>query len=141
VPLREGEPGRSIEKPRRLWPWLLAAALLGITVALVATMGDRGLHPDAPARSFVAKASELRIPLGDLAEITLRPGSEVKFVHWREKKERCSSSRAAASKHASRRRPRYRWDSSASTHRTGASSIRAVATSSSCAATGRCTCA
>jgi hypothetical protein len=87
VPLREGEPARSIEKPRRLWPWLLAAALLAVAVALVATLGDRGLHPDAPARSFVAKASELRIPLGDLAEITLRPGSELKFVHWREKKE------------------------------------------------------
>ncbi|HZN41616.1 MAG TPA: FecR domain-containing protein [Planctomycetota bacterium] len=87
VPLREAEPLRPMKKPRRLWPWLLAAALLAVTVSLVATWGDRGLHPDAAARSFVAKASELRIPLGELAEITLRPGSELQFVHWREKKE------------------------------------------------------
>ena len=87
VPLREGEPLRPIEKPRRLWPWLLAAALLAVTVARVATLGDRGLHPDAAERSFVAKGSELRIQLGELAEITLRPGSELKFVHWRAKKE------------------------------------------------------
>lgn len=87
VPLREAEPVRPIRRPRRLWPWLLAAALFAVAVALVATMGDRGLHPDAAARSFVAKASELRIPLGELAEITLRPGSELRFVHWRAKKE------------------------------------------------------
>ena len=87
VPLREGGPLRPMPQPRRLWPWLLAAALLGVTVALVATLGNSGLHPDAAARSFVAKGSELRIQLGELAEITLRPGSELKFVHWRAKKE------------------------------------------------------
>ena len=87
VPLQEAEPLRPMKTPRRLWPWLLAAALLAVAVALVATMGDRGLHPDAAARSFVAKASELRIPLGELAEITLRPGSELRFVHWRANKE------------------------------------------------------
>ena len=87
VPLREAEPGLPMKKPRRLWPWLLAAALLAVTAALVATMGDRGLHPEAEARSFVAKGSELRITLGELAEITLRPGSELKFVHWRPKKQ------------------------------------------------------
>jgi hypothetical protein len=61
--------------------------VLGVIGALVATMGDRGLHPDAAARSFVAKAGELRITLGELAEITLRPGSELQFVHWRAKKQ------------------------------------------------------
>jgi hypothetical protein len=85
VPLREEEPGkrRPVQHPRRLWPWLLAAELLGVTLLVVATSGERGLHRDAAARSFVAKAEPLRIPLGELAEITLRPGSEVKFVHWR----------------------------------------------------------
>ncbi|HEX6811885.1 MAG TPA: FecR family protein [Planctomycetota bacterium] len=86
APLRDAAPQGMRRMPRRAWPWLLAAALLGVAVLLFAQR-EPGLHPDAEARSFVAKASELRIPLGDLAVITLRPGSELQFVHWREQKE------------------------------------------------------
>lgn len=71
--------------PRRVWPWLAAALLL---VGLLASWLLAGGAPaalragDAP-RKFVAAAAPLTIPLGELAELTLRPGSLLEFVHWR----------------------------------------------------------
>lgn len=82
VPMRE-TPAPVRARPRPVWPWLLAAVLcIGAGVFLFASVGDV-LQPASPARVFVAKTATLRIPLGDLAEITLRPGSELEFAHWR----------------------------------------------------------
>lgn len=83
----KGAPRR--EDPRRLLRmrrhvvWLVAAALLLTTLAQLFSGRGAELQPGAAPRTFVAKAADLRIPLGDLVEITLRPGSELRFVHWR----------------------------------------------------------
>lgn len=69
---------------RRSLPWLLAAAALLIAgAAWWFAGGERPLEPFAAARTFIAANEALRIPLGDVAEITLRPGSELDFRHWR----------------------------------------------------------
>jgi hypothetical protein len=71
---------------RRRWPWfaaIAAAALLAAVVVWWARGDADALRRGAPVRTFVAKG-EQRIQLGDLAEITLRPGSELTFEHWRE---------------------------------------------------------
>ena len=71
--------------PARPWPWLLAAAVL--VAVLLPWARSRGgalpLQPAAAPRQFVALDQPLSIPLGTLATITLRPGSELDFVHWR----------------------------------------------------------
>lgn len=69
----------------RVGPWLLLAALLlvGAAVAWWATPAMAPLQPDGAPRKFTAAELPLSIPLGDLAEITLRPGSMLVFEHWR----------------------------------------------------------
>lgn len=76
-----------VASPRRRWPWFLAAAAAALAIVAVAIWrggpDPKALHPEAAPRSFVAADKALAIPLGVLAEITLRPGSEVRFEHWR----------------------------------------------------------
>jgi hypothetical protein len=71
-------------------PWLLTA---GVAAAAALALwfwsggfgsGDGVLRPGAPARTFVAKVGRLTIPVQDLAELTIAPGSEFDFVHWRD---------------------------------------------------------
>lgn len=81
APPRASVPPPLARRPR--WPWLVAALLL-VSVVVVAWPRDGDeLVPNAAQRTFLAKVDELRIPLGDLAEITLRPGSVLDFRHWR----------------------------------------------------------
>ena len=82
-PPMRAAPAAPLPGRRRGWPWLLAAALVVGAVVFAVAQRDPGLQPEAPPRAYVAGAQALRIPLGDLAEITLRPGSELQFVHWR----------------------------------------------------------
>ncbi|MCR9244745.1 MAG: hypothetical protein NXI31_06920 [bacterium] len=72
------EPGRFV----RRWPWLLAAAA---SLALGAWLlwPAAGLAPGDPARTFVAAKSPVVVQLGELAHVTLAPGSELQFEHWR----------------------------------------------------------
>lgn len=69
----------------RLRPWLALAALLlvGVAVAWWWLPAMVPLQPDGAPRQFTAVEQPLTIPLGDLAEITLRPGSTLRFEHWR----------------------------------------------------------
>lgn len=69
---------------RRPW-WLVAAAAAVVAAALgwLAIRPAAGLTPATPPRRFVASAEPLVVPLGALATITLRPRSELEFVHWR----------------------------------------------------------
>ncbi|MCU0867018.1 MAG: FecR family protein [Planctomycetes bacterium] len=65
-------------------PWLLAAAvLLASGLAWAWLRPAPPLQPAAAPRTYVAASQPLTIPLGELAAITLRPGSELGFVHWR----------------------------------------------------------
>ena len=80
-PLRQAPP-----PVPRLLPWYLAAAaalLVGFGAWMLWPIGD-GLRPESGKRTFATAKGEMTIPLGDLAEITLRPGSELTFVHWRD---------------------------------------------------------
>lgn len=77
----------SAASPRRWRPWgTLAAALLLIACALAWLASGKTPQPlragDGP-RKFVAAAAPLVVPLGELAEVTLQPGSLLEFVHWR----------------------------------------------------------
>ncbi len=81
APMRDTRP--SVAARRRVWPWLLAATLLVGGLAFVFLDRDRGLRPFAEARTFVAVDVPVRIPLSDLAEVTLRPGGRLEFLHWR----------------------------------------------------------
>lgn len=80
---------------RRAAAWLVAAVIV-LAVGLgwglgwpwsgggtVAPRPEAIVRSSAP-RTFVAADAARTIPLGDLAEITLRPGSELAFVHWRD---------------------------------------------------------
>jgi hypothetical protein len=69
---------------RRPWPWLLAAAALLASGLLWAFLPPAAapLQPSAAACTYVADEQPLTIPLGELAVITLRPGSVLDFVHW-----------------------------------------------------------
>ncbi|MBL8729395.1 MAG: FecR domain-containing protein [Planctomycetes bacterium] len=70
-------------RPRALWPWLLVAAAAAAAIVLAVSWPADDLRPGAAARTFVAAQQRLLVPLGELAEITLEPGSELAFAHWR----------------------------------------------------------
>ncbi|HLQ36334.1 MAG TPA: hypothetical protein VK348_00935 [Planctomycetota bacterium] len=67
---------------RRLW-YLLAAAAAVAAVLLPLWWSSTGLQPGSSARTFVAAAKASEIRLGELATITLQPGSRLQFLHWR----------------------------------------------------------
>ncbi|MGB3967001.1 MAG: FecR family protein, partial [Planctomycetota bacterium] len=68
------------------WPLAVAtvaaAALVGVLLPW-RTPADEALRPGSAPRTFASTGGELDIALGGLAKITLRPGSELRFVHWR----------------------------------------------------------
>jgi hypothetical protein len=84
VPLRDVPP-RAPAPSRRRRTWLAAAA----AVLAIGLLGwwwmrpDDALRPDSAPRTFATRDDARTIRLGDLAEITLRPGSELAFLHWR----------------------------------------------------------
>lgn len=92
---RMAHDGRELELPApasttgsgrvlRGWPWLVGvAAAAGVTVSLVLLWPEAELQPGSPARTFVAKKDPVVVALGELAAITLRPDSELRFEHWR----------------------------------------------------------
>lgn len=85
APRADDEAPRAPRRRRRPWFVLIAAAAGLALFVLLRKDGGTGdlLRPDAEPRQFVAGKAPLVIPLGELAEITLRPGSELAFVHWR----------------------------------------------------------
>ncbi len=76
---------------RRAWmllaPFAVVAAAATVAVWLWQGVRSDALRPGSAARSFVAEQAEVTVPLGDLAVITLQPGSELEFVHWREQEQ------------------------------------------------------
>lgn len=88
APLRwRGERMRAPRASRRIGPrWLVVAA--AVVVAAFAWWAlrdvDEPLRPDSGKRVFASAAAPRTIALGDLAEVTLLPDSELVFVHWRE---------------------------------------------------------
>jgi hypothetical protein len=55
--------------------------------ALVLLRGAGELRPGTAGRTFVAADRPREIALGTLAQITLHPGSRLRFVHWQQGKE------------------------------------------------------
>ncbi|MCA8951718.1 MAG: hypothetical protein KDE27_19575, partial [Planctomycetes bacterium] len=85
-----GHDGRALpplRRPRRRWPlWTAAAvaAAAGIVFTVLATTPEPQLQPGAAPRTFAAGKEPVVVPLGELAAITLRPGGELRFEHWRD---------------------------------------------------------
>jgi FecR protein len=68
---------------RRRWP-LAAAALAAAVLAVFALWPDAAtLRPGAGGRRFVAGAEAVTIALGELAQVTVMPNSDLWFAHWR----------------------------------------------------------
>jgi len=73
------------------WRWPLAGLVAAAAcwwLLLWLGAGDgamRGgsLREGAASRTFVAAKQPLVVPLGERASVTLQPGSELEFVHWR----------------------------------------------------------
>ena len=59
-----------------------AFVLLGITIAFAFVRRDAPLAPFAPQRTFVSGDRAITVPLGALAQIELRPNSELAFEQW-----------------------------------------------------------
>ena len=97
LPVPDAPAAVPIGRPRRrVWPWLAAAAVLIAAVIAFATMSDgESLRPSAGRRTFITTTAALEVPLGDLARITLRPGSELDFLHWRKDEARFALRRGA----------------------------------------------
>lgn len=103
---RYGHDGRPLDlrllrkggrRPRWGLP-LLAAGLCAAAAAAVLFVWLRGeapLHPGAAPRSFVAGGSAEDVRLGELAAITLEPGAELRFEHWRADEARFALARGA----------------------------------------------
>lgn len=72
------------QRPKKVWPLLLATTAAAAAIWLWLNWPTAELYPGCPSRSYVAADTELEVRLGDLAVITLRPDSELEFVHWRE---------------------------------------------------------
>ncbi|MFT4512948.1 MAG: hypothetical protein ACI89X_000662 [Planctomycetota bacterium] len=69
---------------RRVWPWLVTLTWAAAAAAAMwLWLSSDALYPGCDGRSFVCEKAEMRVDLGDLAVITLQPGSELQFVHWR----------------------------------------------------------
>lgn len=69
-------------RPARRWPFVLAAAaLLAVVVGAWLFREPSLAEGDAP-RTFAAGKQPVLVRLGDLAQLTLQPGSELHFVHW-----------------------------------------------------------
>lgn len=69
---------------RRRWPWVVLAAAAAVALVWWLWRPDPALQPGAPARTFVATDGKLVVPLGEVAEITLAPGSTLHFEHWQQ---------------------------------------------------------
>lgn len=83
LPLEALPPQRPTSQQPRRWPWLAAAAAAACALTWFLWRSELPLVEGAPKRDFVATATPLRIPLGELAEVTLSPGSQLRFEHWR----------------------------------------------------------
>ena len=88
APLRDdaAPPPRATPRQRRPWFALVAAAAAAVLALffLLRDGDDAALREGSAGRRFVAAKTPLVIPLGDFAEVTLRPGSELAFVHWQQ---------------------------------------------------------
>lgn len=77
-------PAAPVVVPRRRFVRWLAAALLALAVgAAFFWAGGDALRPSSSARQFASGTAPLRVPLGELADVVLRPHSELQFAHWR----------------------------------------------------------
>lgn len=85
LPLDALPPQRAIARPRRLLPRRVAFAAAAAAVLLGAWFWWPAppLAPGASPRAFAAVTGPVRIELGALAELTLLPGSRLRFEHWR----------------------------------------------------------
>lgn len=71
--------------PSRRWRVTLLGLAATLTVAAVVLWWSQAptLRPGDSACDFVATNAEMRLELGTLAELTLSPGSRLRFEHWR----------------------------------------------------------
>lgn len=79
LPAQRPAPARAT----RRWPWLLAAAVLLCAGGALWLLHEPALAEGDAPREFAAGKTPRTIELGDLATLTLQPGSEVRFEHWR----------------------------------------------------------
>lgn len=88
VPFAAISPSLAPAAPARRWrPWATVLAALLLFAAAITWLATGStpepLRAGGAPRKFVAAAAPLAVPLGELAEVTLAPGSLLEFVHWR----------------------------------------------------------